>query len=804
MNFYNYDDIKKTGDCLKFAKTVLNMNPVNSNDMFHIPWRAGSDSGALSINERGWTDFVTNKKGSIIDLCAKVFFGGDIIQAQEFLGQHYNLKPVNIKRKTAPTHTAQPKPIVTEKNNKAAKQYVIERGIKPKDIEPVIAYEYSLKHKKYKLCITFEHENIIQFIFLDGEKLFKKGHGPNKNVWKHKSFTPDKPIYITESIIDALSLIHWGYNAVCSFSGVNIPNKFYETLPKDSKIVLSLDNDITGNNGVKKNYKYLTSNGYTNVSVAIPIFDQKDWNDILVKTQYNLSDQLEMSKCLMCGDTFIKEVLSTEAWGNIDLNEDFKEIPPFPINSVPAIVRDMTIEIQKTVKVQPEVAAQAVMTTLSACFGNKVYTDVSGEVKTRTNMYSIIFLARGERKSAIYSKTIQPIYRWIDTQILEYKRAKKQQRFKFRKIESLEGQLLKAKGNTFELEHNIENLERESSNEQIINPFFLAENTTNEACIDILKTTGGIVGLFADDARDLIQVMMGIYTDGFSKEHLYTKIYDGFNPLTNNRKKDDVIIYYPCAIVFLMTQIDVIDLISKVDSFFAGGFISRIEFCYPNSLVGKRYPDGNLVRSFDKRRMSPEITDRYENLIFSLLDRYYYNQEEINIPVTPEAENIWIEFYHEVEGDSHDDGVFGGDKLDFAIRIAQKVLKYALNFALIEGKSQIQPEHMEWGIDIALYYYQHAEKVFDAISKRCLSRDSKKILSQLGNEKLVSNAIFNSTKGMQFSNLKKESFEIAVKELIDKNYIREIEIEQTTGRKAPARKFEVNPQYIELHGAGAI
>ena len=496
-----------------------------------------------------------------------------------------------------------------------------------------------------------------------------------------------------------------------------------------------------------------------------------------------------------------RKPLMVEEWGAIDLDEDYKKISPFPINSLPTIVREMTVEIQEVVKVQPEVAALAIITTLSACFGNKIYTDIAGEVKTRTNIYAITFLARGERKSAIYGKTIQPIYNWIDTKIDDYKRAKKGQSFKFRKLKALDEKLVKATGNAKELEFQIKTLEREIEGEDIITPFFLAENTTNEAAIDILKSTGGKVALFADDARDLIQVMMGLYSDGYSKEHLYTKIYDGFNPLTNNRKKDEVIIYYPCAVILLMTQVDVIELISKVESFFAGGFISRIDFCYPNSLVGKRHSDGSLVRPFDKRRMSPEVTAKYENLIFSLLDKYYYNQEEINIPVTPDAEKIWIDFYHEVEGNSHDDGLFGGIKLDYAIRIAQKALKYTLNFALIEGAKEIHPKHMKWGIDFALYYYQHAERVFDAISKKVLSKNSKKILSQIG--KHLDNP-FTSTNIMQFCNLKKDPAVKAAEELVAKNYIREITTNQIQGRKTPAQKYEVNPQFLKLQKEGKI
>ena len=84
---YSYDEIKNKANCLTFAKNNLGLKPVTG-DSFNIPWRNGSDSGALSINAKGWTDFVTKDTGSIIDLCARAKYNGDIIQAQNYLGEY--------------------------------------------------------------------------------------------------------------------------------------------------------------------------------------------------------------------------------------------------------------------------------------------------------------------------------------------------------------------------------------------------------------------------------------------------------------------------------------------------------------------------------------------------------------------------------------------------------------------------------------------------------------------------------------------------------------------------------------------
>ena len=99
MEFYSFEEIKNAGDCLDYAKNVLMLKPADdTNNQFNIPWRPGSDSGALSIKEKTWLDFVTGDSGSIIDLvsrCRNI----DNIAAQAELGKYYNLAPKMQKKK---------------------------------------------------------------------------------------------------------------------------------------------------------------------------------------------------------------------------------------------------------------------------------------------------------------------------------------------------------------------------------------------------------------------------------------------------------------------------------------------------------------------------------------------------------------------------------------------------------------------------------------------------------------------------------------------------------------------------------
>ena len=233
MMMYDPGEIKGRADCRKIAG-ALGIE-LNSQNRSKAVWRGG-DGWNVFYDKDYFKDHAgTGEAGDVFELVKRVK-GCDFFEAVKFVADFYNIPPIVLKGKEQPGDAEAAK----------VKEYLKKRGLKPENIEFEIAYEFSFDHKENRLCMVFEFENIIQFIFLDGEKLFKKGHGPSGKVWKHSSFDPKKEVWIVESILDALTLIQCGYNAVCSFSAGNVPSKFYKTLPKKTPLKLAEDDDEAG------------------------------------------------------------------------------------------------------------------------------------------------------------------------------------------------------------------------------------------------------------------------------------------------------------------------------------------------------------------------------------------------------------------------------------------------------------------------------------------------------------------------------------------------------------------------------
>lgn len=95
MKHYKYEEIKANGDCIRFAKEVLNL-AVNGDNRCAAVWRGGKNPN-VALEKDKWYDHVEGVGGSILDLCAMAKFGGidqmSIRQAQEVLGDWLGLTP---------------------------------------------------------------------------------------------------------------------------------------------------------------------------------------------------------------------------------------------------------------------------------------------------------------------------------------------------------------------------------------------------------------------------------------------------------------------------------------------------------------------------------------------------------------------------------------------------------------------------------------------------------------------------------------------------------------------------------------
>ncbi len=230
--FYDFDEIRARINCLEYATGQLGMSPRKPPNGFDIPWRAGSDSGALIINEKSWTDFVKGKgekdrSGSVIDLVALVKHGGDRQLAQQELGEYLGLEPAQL--------------IVPEKKSRL-------EFLKQEGWQVVKSYDYQdeagkVRHKVYRLQHPKKkgEKEFVQETANGGKVKGTKTYLYRLPEWKDKKY-----ICLCEGEKDCNAIWHCGIPATTNPSGGGAWEPHYNEWFKDKHVVIIEDNDDAG------------------------------------------------------------------------------------------------------------------------------------------------------------------------------------------------------------------------------------------------------------------------------------------------------------------------------------------------------------------------------------------------------------------------------------------------------------------------------------------------------------------------------------------------------------------------------
>ena len=180
-------------------------------------------------------------------------------------------------------------PATDDDPNATATAYVLGRGLDPSKFE----YKQTTWREKGHTIVAIAFEcpwnkrHWLRFIDvpkdIEGKTRWEKGEGDayQGQAWMNHNVNPATELWLTEGIFNTLSLEQVGIQSASTFSANHIPSKFLEGLNKKQPIVVALDNDNAGQQGVPKLIEALKELSLTNIKVAQPPYG-KDWNDLLV------------------------------------------------------------------------------------------------------------------------------------------------------------------------------------------------------------------------------------------------------------------------------------------------------------------------------------------------------------------------------------------------------------------------------------------------------------------------------------------------------------------------------------------
>ena len=206
----------------------------------------------------------------------------------------------------------------TKSNPRAtAIAYIKSRGLNPDDVEfeqkQIKVDGKGYQSVGFRLDKDTINHRLIDYSGKDKTRTYGEYSG---KIWKKQKLNFKQPIYITEAVLDSLSLIQ-GANvqSVSCLSSGHIPKEFYQSLPEHAQIVLAFDNDKAGREATSKHRNFLIEHSSiekSNVSVSLPP-SGKDWNDMLqdVGEEMKLSEHAEWEWCEWRGKLLMEDMSGT-------------------------------------------------------------------------------------------------------------------------------------------------------------------------------------------------------------------------------------------------------------------------------------------------------------------------------------------------------------------------------------------------------------------------------------------------------------------------------------------------------------
>ena len=483
-------------------------------------------------------------------------------------------------------------------------------------------------------------------------------------------------------------------------------------------------------------------------------------------------------------------------WPDLSAKKKLAPLPPAPIESMPAVLREMCREISRVVKVPVEVPMLAIMSVIGFCIGGNHRSKYNDAWKVGANIYGLIFQGPGERKSSVFKPLIDAVKMWIAARREDWRRKQTDNEIRAGKIEALKKRI---KSGNFEDDEfsDRKKLDELEATEPEPDPNFILGEGTGGAIADRMKRCGGKLFYASADAKDALEVMLGKYTEGKSDTGLMLQAYDSETYDSARRGEGrSVTIESPYLGVCWMTQLNQIENLSNKSEIFDNGLISRFLVCVPEAMAGKRDSDGELIRKLTDESISPEVADKYAALVTSLLDDAERSHTPYDVPIDSDAKELLHDLYMNHEGMLGDEYE---DCQKVAVRVPTQAFRIALIFAMCRTDTApaITGQDAKNAITVAMYYWEQMERVMSLMSKRKMPQLVRRIIRKL---KKDNTNILRTSPMLQHLGVKAEDLhDDAIKWMLDHKYCRPIEIANAPnpqGGRKPATDYEVNPTLL--------
>lgn len=616
----------------------------------------------------------------------------------------------------------------------------------------------------------------------------------------------DQVVYVVEGEKDVDTLNTIGIIATCNIGGAEKWTDEHAEFLRDRDVIVVPDNDNAGRKHALKVAESLQGIAKSIKILELPGLEEKgdpsDWIEAGgTKEQLeNLAKDLpefmgrELHEWLTpnessCDTEDLEE--SGEDW-DIDWFENV-ELPIFPLDVLPATLRDWVRDTAIATQTPLDLAALLVLAVCSACLARRIQVEARTGWLKPVNLFVAVLLEPGNRKSAVFSAAQRPLKELEKDLIADAKLkvAKQQSTLRILTARLAKSEKKAADNNDDKAKEEAEKLAATIAElENLVPPQLITDDATAEKLgIMLSQQKGRMASMSAEGG--VFDLMSGMYSkNGIPQFNIYLMGHAGDDLRTDRVSRESVVVERPALTCAYTIQPSVIQKIAENRAFRGRGLLARFLYAVPKSPIGYR------------QIAPPSVSDAVNAAYHETVRNLFFLEEDATIYLSDDAQQLLQKWEYDVEVMLREGGKlenikdWGGKLVGATLRIA--AILHCCDYSPFE---KIDDGTLDSAITIAKYLIPHAENIhimMEAGDKKADS-DARYILRWIER-----NGFSEFTKTQAQHDGKRRFPKItdidpALSVLCQRGYIRLIpsnDPNKGPGRP-PSPTYEVNPKFFE-------
>ena len=472
-------------------------------------------------------------------------------------------------------------------------------------------------------------------------------------------------------------------------------------------------------------------------------------------------------------------------------------LPPFPVDALPGWVADMVAAVAEATQTPPDLAGCLALACLATAAGGRVVVEVRPGWREPTNLFTVVALPPGARKSTVFTTMTAPL--------LAAQRALQENVVPLRVRAEIEAKAAQARAQTTahaaEAAYGSDHADKAlaeaegaalAANEITVPPLprLVADDVTPEAAASLLAEQDGRLAVLSSEGG-IFTTLAGRYS-GAPNLEVFLKGHAGDLLIVDRKGREHESVEHPALTLGLAVQPEVLTDIAAMPGFRGRGLLARILYSLPASTVGRR--------KIGPPPAPEPVTTAYSTNLRALVLTLADWTDPAVLPLTPEANDAVLHLEDTIEPRllaGHGDLA---PIVDWASKYAGAVVRIAglLHLAAHRDAARrpISADTIHAAARIGHYYLGHALAVFDLMGADPLIDHARAALDWITRrDTFTRRELFTAIYRGRFR--KVTELDPVLDLLTAHGFIRHGPIPPATGGRPASPPYEVHPRAAE-------